>query len=42
MTAREKYLALMKLRQAKPSEAGGIHKHHVVPVCMNPEKNMTV
>ena len=42
MTAREKYLALMKLRRAKPSEAGEIHEHHVVPVCMNPEKNTTV
>lgn len=42
MTAREKYLELMKLRQTKPSDAGEVHEHHIVPVCMNPEKNATV
>lgn len=42
MTAREKYLVLMKLRQAKPSGADEIHRHHVIPKSMNQEKNMTV
>lgn len=42
MKAKEKYLALVKLRQAKPSVAGEIHRHHVVPVCMGPERNATV
>lgn len=42
MTAREKYSVLMKLREAKPSSAGEIHEHHIIPRSMNPERNATV
>ena len=42
MTAREKYLTLVKLRLAKPSGAQETHLHHVVPQCMNTGNSLRV